>query len=297
MPTKDALSGVCKASRFKPGEVGKKEDNPIRFFRDPSRGAFEIKQYRNGLHAKRPHYHDEISIGLVEKGSCMVSVSEGQFPVCETWSSSLPARCTHAAHAPEKPGGFHMLYRDPAFAEREFGVVLPRGAHLVSPSPVRNAENVKDLFTSLIEEDAESTRGRNAIAALLALILAGRHGNQAGSVRRSCDGTGSVAAPPHDREQPRGQDPPDVSRVTVEHHSHIRPESLSQEPRRNSPRLSNDPSGQPCQKTAAPHVFSRRRGERSRFLRPEPFLRYSAICLFGPSRLVNSLAGTLPTLK
>jgi hypothetical protein len=26
-------------------------------------------------------------------------------------------------------------------------------------------------------------------------------------------------------------------------------------------------------------------------------LRYSAICLFGPSRLVNSLAGTLPTLK
>jgi len=183
VPTKDALSGVCKASRFKPGEVGKKEDNPIRFFRDPSRGAFEIKQCRNGLHAKRPHYHDEISIGLVEKGSCMVSVSEGQFPVCETWSSSLPARCTHAAHAPEKPGGFHMLYRDPAFAEREFGVVLPRGAHLVSPSPVRNAENVKDLFTSLIEEDAESTRGRNAIAALLALILAGRHGNQAGSVR------------------------------------------------------------------------------------------------------------------
>jgi hypothetical protein len=26
-------------------------------------------------------------------------------------------------------------------------------------------------------------------------------------------------------------------------------------------------------------------------------LRYSAICLFGPSRLVNSLAGALPTLK
>lgn len=162
----------------------KKEDNPIRFFRDPSRGAFEIKQCRNGLHAKRPHYHDEISIGLVEKGSCMVSVSEGQFPVCEGHLVLFAPGTLHACRPrARETWGFHMLYLDPAFAEREFGVILPRGAHLVSPSPVRNAENVKDLFTSLIEEDAESTQGRNAIAALLALILAGRHGNQAGSVR------------------------------------------------------------------------------------------------------------------
>ncbi len=201
-----------------------------------------------------------------------------------------PLRSRHVARMPPtrpRNWGFHMLYLDPAFAEREFGVILPRGAHLVSASPVGNAENVKDLFTSLIEEDAESTRGRNAIAALLALILAGRHGNQADSVRPQA----TEPVPSQLRRMIESSPENKIPLTFLASQSNTTPTSVLRAFRRNhgvTPHgLSNDSSGQPCQKTTAPHPFSRRRGERSRFLRPEPLLQ-------GLSRLLRRHSFFLP---
>lgn len=149
--------------------VGEPEGE-IWFFRDPRVGIFEIKGCVRAVHARKEHYHDEISVGLVEEGACAVSVPERDFSVSAGELVFFAPGTVHACRPMDTTAWrFLMLYLDAEFAFRAWGFSGPRGT---GRAPGRRGENPEAalLFRILLDGTVEPVEKHRALKALLELV-------------------------------------------------------------------------------------------------------------------------------
>lgn len=66
----------------------------IRYLSDADQ-TIEIKKCSNRLHTSRTHFHDEVSIGLIERGSCLAEIGGQSFHLTDRTLLIIPAGSVH----------------------------------------------------------------------------------------------------------------------------------------------------------------------------------------------------------
>lgn len=93
----------------------------IRYFFDQAAYNLEIKECEDFLHASKAHFHPQISIGFVEKGSCVLEVYDKAYPISESTMLIIPPNAVHKCNPVNyKNWGFKMLYISEAWFESAF---------------------------------------------------------------------------------------------------------------------------------------------------------------------------------
>lgn len=67
----------------------------IRYYFSNINGNIEIKKCDNSIHSSKTHFHNEISIGLIEKGGCNAEIYGNTYDLTEKTILIIPATFTH----------------------------------------------------------------------------------------------------------------------------------------------------------------------------------------------------------
>ena len=84
-------------------------------------GNIEIKKCDNSVHSSKAHFHNEVSIGLVEKGSCRTEINGMNYELTEKTILMIPSALVHKCN-PENYNqwNFRMFYINPNWLETAF---------------------------------------------------------------------------------------------------------------------------------------------------------------------------------
>jgi AraC-like DNA-binding protein len=83
----------------------------IKYSRNNGRWNIEIKKCNNSIHSSKAHFHNEISIGLIEKGSTKTEINGNTYELHEKTFLIIPSDLTHKCNPYDyKNWNFRMLY-------------------------------------------------------------------------------------------------------------------------------------------------------------------------------------------
>ena len=83
----------------------------IRYYFNNINGAIEIKKCDNSVHSSKAHFHNEVSLGVVEKGSCKTEINGKNYELNEKTILIIPPALAHKCHPKDyKQWKFRMLY-------------------------------------------------------------------------------------------------------------------------------------------------------------------------------------------
>ena len=83
----------------------------IRYYFNDYGGNVEIKKCENSIHSCKEHFHDEISIGLVENGKCITEMQSGKYQILENTILIIPKNTVHKCTPYNyKNWNFRMIY-------------------------------------------------------------------------------------------------------------------------------------------------------------------------------------------
>ncbi|AFS79647.1 transcriptional regulator, AraC family [Gottschalkia acidurici 9a] len=124
--------------------------NKISYFRDDKLPIFEIKSCDSGIHSSKDHSHEELSIGIIEKGSSTVNCGEKSYNVdSRTAVIIYPGvihKCTPTSIESWK---FSMLYLKKDWIESVFDTELKSENILVKELMSRDIYRMIELFAIL----------------------------------------------------------------------------------------------------------------------------------------------------
>lgn len=93
----------------------------IRYYFNNINGNIEIKKCNNSIHSSKSHFHNEISIGLVEKGGCTTEIYDKTYELTEKTILIIPPTLPHKCKPYNyKQWDFRMLYINREWLETAF---------------------------------------------------------------------------------------------------------------------------------------------------------------------------------
>lgn len=93
----------------------------IRYYFNDVSGNIEIKKCNNSVHSNKAHFHNEVSIGLVEKGNCTTEICGKIYELKEKTILIIPAALAHKCNPCNyKQWNFRMLYINKDWFQRAF---------------------------------------------------------------------------------------------------------------------------------------------------------------------------------
>lgn len=97
--------------------------NGIRYFLNDVRGNIEIKKCNNSVHSYKTHFHDEVSIGLIEKGCSKSQICNKYYELTDKTFLIIPSNVTHKCSPYDYNNWkFRMFYIDRNWFERQFNI-------------------------------------------------------------------------------------------------------------------------------------------------------------------------------
>lgn len=83
----------------------------VRYYFGSTNGNIEIKKCTNSIHSSKAHFHNEISLGLVETGSCKSEIYGKAYELAEKTMLIIPPKLVHKCSPYDyKTWKFKMLY-------------------------------------------------------------------------------------------------------------------------------------------------------------------------------------------
>lgn len=83
----------------------------VRYYFNSSNGNMEIKKCSNSMHSSKAHFHNEVSIGLVESGGCKTEIYGKAYELTEKTILIIPPTLAHKCNPYNyKEWKFKMLY-------------------------------------------------------------------------------------------------------------------------------------------------------------------------------------------
>ncbi|WP_069997213.1 AraC family transcriptional regulator [Cellulosilyticum sp. I15G10I2] len=93
----------------------------IRYYFNHTSEKMQIKKCEDSLHASKAHFHHQISIGFVERGSCMLEVYDKTYHIIENTMLIIPANIVHKCSPKDHSHWrFKMLYIDTLWFQSAF---------------------------------------------------------------------------------------------------------------------------------------------------------------------------------
>ncbi|MDP4145824.1 MAG: AraC family transcriptional regulator [Bacillota bacterium] len=95
----------------------------VRYYFNGSNENIEIKECSSALHSTKAHFHDEISVGLIERGECRSKIGGVSYEFKDKTLLVIPPEIVHNC-SPYDIGqwDFKMLYINSQWFEDSFGV-------------------------------------------------------------------------------------------------------------------------------------------------------------------------------
>lgn len=88
-----------------------------------SKGNIEIKRCNNSIHSSKAHFHNEISIGLIEKGSTQTEINGKTYELHEKTFLIIPSELAHKCNPYDyKNWNFRMLYLTKEWFKSAFNI-------------------------------------------------------------------------------------------------------------------------------------------------------------------------------
>lgn len=95
----------------------------IRYYFNAENENIEIKKCNNSIHSNKAHFHNEISLGLVENGGCRTQIGGNTYELDESTVLIIPAELVHKCNPVNfDKWKFRMLYINKEWFESSFNV-------------------------------------------------------------------------------------------------------------------------------------------------------------------------------
>ncbi|ODA39483.1 Transcriptional regulator, AraC family [Desulfosporosinus sp. BG] len=123
----------------------------VRYFRDREFPEIEIKTCTNSVHASKKHAHEELSIGLVEKGTSVYEYEGRMFEVGPSHLVVIPPEIIHQC-SPQSYDHwqFKMLYIRPSWLKIAFGIQTLNYIPTSKMLDAKSIKQTKNLFRILL---------------------------------------------------------------------------------------------------------------------------------------------------
>lgn len=95
----------------------------IRYSFNSSKGNIEIKKCNNSIHSSKAHFHNEVSIGLIEKGNSKTEIGGNTYELAEKTFLIIPPSISHKCNPNDYENwNFRMLYIDTEWFKSGFDI-------------------------------------------------------------------------------------------------------------------------------------------------------------------------------
>ena len=95
----------------------------IRYFFDNTKGDIEIKKCNNSIHSSKAHFHNEVSIGLIERGGTKTEIGGNTYELADKTFLIIPPRTPHKCNPYNyQRWNFRMLYINTEWFKSGFGI-------------------------------------------------------------------------------------------------------------------------------------------------------------------------------
>lgn len=95
----------------------------IRYYFNNTNGSIEIKNCSNSVHSSKAHFHNEVSIALVESGVSRVEIGNDVYEIKGNTFLIIPPRVVHKCNPYDySDWNFRMLYISPSWFESAFNI-------------------------------------------------------------------------------------------------------------------------------------------------------------------------------
>ncbi|MFZ5967746.1 MAG: AraC family transcriptional regulator [Bacillota bacterium] len=122
----------------------------VKYYRDKTISFFEMKTCFAGMHSSRKHAHEELSIGLVEQGSSLLSCKEEDFKVDAACIVMIAPHVIHQCNPVTlEDWQFKMIYLSKDWLEPMFDLHRIYSAITVKRLDYKNLKRIQNLFELL----------------------------------------------------------------------------------------------------------------------------------------------------
>ena len=95
----------------------------IRYSFNNAKGGIEIKKCNNSIHSSKAHFHNEVSIGLIEKGSTKTEIGGNTYELNEKTFLIIPPSTPHKCNPDNyQRWNFRMLYINTEWFKSGFNI-------------------------------------------------------------------------------------------------------------------------------------------------------------------------------
>lgn len=99
------------------------EGKGIRYYFNNMNGNIDIKNCSNYIHSSKAHFHNEVSIALVESGISRTEIGDGVYEITEDTFLIIPPGVVHKCNPYDYSNwNFRMLYISPSWFESSFNI-------------------------------------------------------------------------------------------------------------------------------------------------------------------------------
>jgi AraC-like DNA-binding protein len=131
----------------------------VSYYFDQKFDKFEMKRCSNTLHAEREHFHQELSIGLIEEGTTLVEFEGVSYNFSKQDLIIIPPRLIHNCNPIDiNSWKFTMVYIDYDWFYKIFELKLNRNILLYSKLKQDKFTEIKSYFSSLEDSLNHSTK-------------------------------------------------------------------------------------------------------------------------------------------
>lgn len=95
----------------------------IRYFLNNSNGDIEVKRCNNSIHSTKAHFHNEVSIGLIEKGCSKTEIGGSTYELTDRTFLIIPPNMVHKCNPYDyEQWSFRMLYINKEWFQSAFDI-------------------------------------------------------------------------------------------------------------------------------------------------------------------------------
>ncbi len=133
----------------------------LQFYRDEQVPYYEIKTGQYQIPAEKYHCHNEISIGVIESGTSLVSCQGNRFAVGQNHLIIFPSRVMHQCTPKDiKTWKFKMLYIDnqwieAVFSENTIRSIMIKKMNFVNINKIKSFFSYLESKASLLEKETK----------------------------------------------------------------------------------------------------------------------------------------------
>lgn len=122
----------------------------IRYYLNVHNENIEIKKCDNSIHSNKAHFHNEISLGLVENGGCKTQIGGNTYELDENTVLIIPAELVHKCNPVNwKRWKFRMLYINKEWFENSFNIESSRIRFSYMRTNQKMFTNIRKLFSEI----------------------------------------------------------------------------------------------------------------------------------------------------